>query len=160
LMEWFPQGKVIHMMRDPRGIFVSELRRRREEATSAPYKQLKRFKSLFEIYILVQTTLAWLDSANRFQQYKAQYPHNYRLQRFEDLVRDPEEQIRSLCQFLGVEFQGEMLEQEVVSKGFQVGTVGFDSHAADRWKKHIAPWMHTWFRLVLGKTMKQFGYVA
>jgi hypothetical protein len=159
LLEWFPQARVIHMLRDPRGIFVSELRRRYAESESAPYKQLKRFYPLFKFYILLQTTATWLDSVKRCRQYQRLFPDNYYLMKFEDLVREPVVKIHSLCDFLGVPFQPEMLDQSVVSSGFQVGQSGFDAQAADRWKKVIRPWENAWFAFWFRRPLKEFGYV-
>lgn len=158
LVEWFPDGKIIHMLRDPRGIFVSELRRRKELPTTPPFKQLKRFGSLFKLYILLQTTAIWFESVKRYYKYKRAYPDNYYLLRFEDLVGDPENHIRQVCDFLEVEFQGKMLEQKVVSRGFKSGQSGFDAQAATRWKEHIDPWINTWFLFWFKKYLKEFGY--
>lgn len=158
LLEWFPDGRVIHMIRDPRAVFVSELRRRRKEATATPFKQLKRLPLLFKLYILLQTTLAWLESAYRCSRYRERYPRNYYPLRFEDLVADPERQIRRVCEFLGVEFQAKMLDQAVVSKGFQAGQSGFDAQAAGRWRAQIDPWADAWLSLCFRKYMKEFGY--
>jgi hypothetical protein len=158
LLAWFPEGRVIHMIRDPRAIFVSELRRRQKEAATAPYRQLKRIPALFRLYILLQTTLAWLESAYLCQRYRARYPANYYPLRFEDLVADPERQIRQVCAFLGVEFQAKMLDQDVVSKGFQAGQSGFDAQAADRWRAHIGGWAGAWLALCFKKYLRQFGY--
>jgi hypothetical protein len=158
ILEWFPEGRVIHMLRDPRGVFVSELRRRQSQALTTPYKQLKRFKPLFKLVILLQTTFAWLESAYRCSKYRQRYPHNYYALRFEDLVTDPERQIRQACDFLGVGFQETMLNQAVVSKGFQAGQEGFDARAADRWRAQIDPWANAWLVLCFGKYLKAFGY--
>lgn len=160
LLEWFPQGRVIHMLRDPRGIFISELRRRKKDAVTTPYKQLKRFNVLFKFYIILQTTITWLESIYRYSRYKKLYPNNYYLLKFEDLVRDPEQHIRQVCSFLGVEFQDEMLKQVVVSEGFQVGKAGFDAKAADRWKEHIEPWMNAWFLFWFRRHLKELGYAT
>jgi hypothetical protein len=159
LLRWFPQAKVIHMIRDPRGVFVSELRRRYAESESAPYKQLKRVYPLFKAYILLQTMVTWLDSVKRYQQYRVLFPDKYYLMKFEDLVSDPETNIRSLCDFLGVDFQQEMLEQSVVSSGFQVGQAGFDAQAAVRWKKLIGRWSNAWLKFWLRRHLKAFGYI-
>jgi hypothetical protein len=158
LLDWFPNSKVIHMIRDPRAIFVSELRRRYKESESAPYKQLKRVYPLFKAYILLQTTAAWLESAQRYQQYSKLYPDRYYGLKFEDLVREPEANIRSVCDFLGVDFQEEMLDQSVVSSGFQVGQSGFDAEAAVRWKKQIDPVSKAWLAFCFRRQLKALGY--
>lgn len=160
LLEWFPEGRVIHMLRDPRGVFVSELRRRAEQPHSAPFRYLKRFGPLFKLYILLQTTITWFESVRLYTRYRARYPDRYYLLKFEDLVCEPEEQIRRLCAFLGVEFQDTMLDQRVVSKGFQAGQAGFDARAAERWKEHIGAWANAWFRLCFSRRLKEFGYTA
>jgi len=158
LLSWFPEAKIIHMMRDPRGIFVSEWHRRQKEAQSFPYRQLKQLPSLMKLFILLQTTVTWREGARRCQENQHKYAHNYYAQRFEDLVGDPETQVKELCAFIEVPFQSSMLKQTVVSMGFQEKQTGFDAGAADRWKKHITPWIHAWFRFWLGEDMKKFGY--
>jgi hypothetical protein len=158
LLNWFPEAKIIHMMRDPRGIFVSEWRRRQKEAQSFPYRQLKRLPILMKLVILLQTTMTWREGARRGRENQKKYPLNYYMQRFEDLVSDPEIHVKELCAFIGVPFQPTMLEQTVVSMGFQEKQTGFDSGAADRWKKHITPAIDAWFRFWLRGDMEKVGY--
>jgi hypothetical protein len=159
LVEWFPNGKIIHMIRDPRSIFVSELRRRRRELYSTPYKQLSRVDFLFTLFIVLQITFVWSESIFRYYKYKKLYPNNYYPLKFEDLVNDPEKHIRQVCDFLGVGFQEQMLEQVVVSDGFKQGKAGFDRQAATRWKEHIPRWINTWFSFCFRKYLKELGYV-
>jgi hypothetical protein len=159
LMEWFPAGKIIHMLRDPRAIFVSELRRRKELPVTPPFKQLNHFDFPFKLYVMLQTTIVWFEGMFRYSKYKRVYPNNYYLLKFEDLVSDPEKHIRRVCDFLGVEFQDKMLRQKVVSRGFQLGQSGFDAQAATRWEKHIDPWISTWFSFWFRKYLKEFGYL-
>jgi hypothetical protein len=158
LLNWFPEAKIIHMMRDPRGIFVSEWRRRQKEAQSFPYQQLKRLPFLMKLVILLQTTITWREGARRCRENQGKYSVNYYTQHFENLVSDPERQVKEMCDFIGVPFQSSMLEQTVVSLGFQEKQTGFDADAADRWKKHITPGIDAWFRFWLGDDMKKFGY--
>jgi hypothetical protein len=158
LLNWFPEAKIIHMMRDPRGIFISEWRRRQKEAQSFPYRQLKQLPTLMKLVILLQTTMTWREGARRCLENQKKYPLNYYTQRFEDLVRDPETQVKELCAFIGVPFQPSMLEQTVVSMGFQEKQTGFDAGAAERWKKHITPGIEGWFRFWLRGDMEKVGY--
>ncbi|MDY6867093.1 MAG: sulfotransferase [Chloroflexota bacterium] len=160
LMEWFPDGKVVHMIRDPRAIFVSELRTRPQEAITTPYKQLVKFPLLLKLYLMFQITFTWLGSVTRYRKYKGRYPDRYYALRFEDLVHNPEVEIKKLCDFLGVDFQDKMVEDIVVtSKGYQLGKRGFDSEAANRWKNQIASWTEGWFLFLFRKYMRELGYV-
>ncbi len=158
ILQWYPEGKVIHMLRDPRAIYVSELRRRRKEADTFPYKQLKWAGPLFGLYILLQTTFAWYESVSRCARYRKQYPKNYYPLKFEDLVRDPRNRLERVCEFLGVEFQDKMLDQVVVSKGFAAGQQGFDADAADRWRAQIHPWALSWFTFLFRKQLGELGF--
>jgi len=159
LMKWFPDGKVIHMLRDPRGVYVSDLRRRKKLPVTFPFKQLQRFDFLLKFFIALQTTVVWFECVLRAASYRKRYPNRYYLLKFEDLVTEPENHIRKLCDFLEVEFQDEMLKQEVVSVGFRWKEFGFDEKAATRWKEHIDPWVNAWFSFWVGSYLKKYGYV-
>ncbi len=158
LVEWFPNGRIVHMMRDPRAIFVSEVRRRRATGGGFPYSLLRHIPPLLSAFALVETTAIWAEGAWRSARYRRAYPTRYRMLRFEDLVEAPEEQLRGLCGWLGVDFEQAMLEQRVVSVGARLGEVGIDADAATRWRATIPGWADRWFRLALGRRMRALGY--
>ena len=61
LLEWFPNGRIIHCMRDPRAIYVSELRRRAAHAVTFPYRQLALIPALQMFNDGAHLTLPLLD---------------------------------------------------------------------------------------------------
>lgn len=158
LLEWFPNSRIIHMFRDPRGVFASELRRRKADPLRFPYKQLHRTGPLFTLYILLQVTYSWLRAAKLHFKYEKLYPDRYSLLRFENLVTDPASTSRKLCTFLEVDFQEGMLEQKVVSQGFRLGQAGFDTRTVDRWKDLNPPWINSWFLFWGKKYLQALGY--
>lgn len=160
LMDWYPNARVIHMIRDPRAILVSEYNRRQKAAESVPFRQLKKIPYFLKLYLLVQTMVTWNESLNLYQNYSKQYPGRYYALKFEDLVREPEKKINDLCRFIGVEYQEKMLQQSVVSMGFQAGEHGFDARAADRWKSKIDPWMNAWLTRFFRRKLQAVGYEA
>jgi len=160
IVTWFPKSRIIHMVRDPRAVFVSDLRRRWAQPVTSPYRELKHWRALFKLYVLVHTTLIWFDSARRLSRYSRLFPSNYLVVRFEDLVRQPESKIRQICRFTGIRFAPEMLQQDVVSQGFSLGRSGFDPQAADRWREHIDPWSNAWLRNFFRPQLKRLGYTV
>jgi hypothetical protein len=160
LLRWFPRGRVVHMLRDPRGIYVSDVRRRRLEPGSLPYRLLALVSPALAWVLLVQTTVAWHRSFTRMRLNARRHPGRYLVVRFEDLVINPESEIRRVCTFLGVDFEDAMLERIVVSYGHALGMAGFDAHAAERWRQQISRPANRWFRLWLGKPMRSVGYVT
>ncbi len=159
LLAWYPEAKVIHMVRDPRAIYVSELRRRQVDKESTLYRYLKRVSPLFKLFVFMQTALAWWESVARYRRYRRSFVKNYYPLKFERLVQEPEQTIRDLCCFLGVEFQESMLDQEVVSLGFSAGQQGFDARTAQRWKAQIDPWVDRAYSFLFKSYVSEFGYL-
>ena len=158
LLEWYPGARVVHMIRDPRGVFVSELRRRIETPAALPYRWLVRLPPLFRGFVLLETVWAWAGAVRHHRRLARLYPDAYRLVRFEDLVREPARTVDGLCAFLGIDSEPAMLEQEVTSRGTQLGQSGFDAGAADRWRASIGRGQATWLVRLLGRRMDELGY--
>jgi hypothetical protein len=157
LLDWFPTARVIHMMRDPRAVYVSDLRRRRNKLRR-PYSWLALMPGLLALTVLVQDSVVWRAAERFHRQWAEAYPDRYRLVRFEDLVSSPEPTLQRLYDFLGVELPVDALNVKVVSQGFQAGEHGFDAGAATRWRRHINPFARRWLELFLRAPMHRLGY--
>jgi hypothetical protein len=158
LMAWYPEARVIHMLRDPRAVYASELRRRLQHPVTVPYRWLVHVPPLMRVFILHEVAWAWASAVNRHRDLSRRYPDAYRLVRFEDLVRDPERTIAGVCEFLGVDLEPRLLQQKVVSRGSRAGQPGFDDGAADRWRSAVGPRSERWLRLLLGRRFEELGY--
>ncbi len=146
------------MIRDPRAVFVSELRRRLDAPTAVPYRWLVRLPPVFRGFVLLETAWAWAGAVRHHRRLSRLFPHAYRLVRFEDLVHAPVRTVDSLCAFLGIEPEPGMLEQEVTSRGAQLGQSGFDAGAADRWQASISHGQAGWLVRLLGRRLEEMGY--
>ncbi len=158
LLEWFPDARVVHMIRDPRAIYVSELRRRRDDGARARYRLLARVPPAYASYVLLKTTVLWAEAADRDASYAERHAGRYRRQRFEDLVERPEEEIPALFDFLGLDVTAGAFDQKVVSGGFNVGEHGFDAGAATRWRDQISTVPSRWLGTTLRSRMRRLGY--
>jgi hypothetical protein len=160
LLDWYPNGRVIHILRDPRAIYVSEARRRAAHAVTVPYRFLVHVPPALRMFVLHETAWAWATAVSRHREFSRRYPDRYRLVRFEDLVREPRVTARRLFSFLGLPWQPRVLRQRVYSKGAREGELGFDAGAAERWRRSIDPRADAWLRLLLGKRLEEMGYQA
>ncbi|MCB0170644.1 MAG: sulfotransferase [Anaerolineae bacterium] len=165
LMEWFPEAKIVHTLRDPRAILASELKKSQrllqtsKKRKPSPYlvKLLKPFLSLI---IILYITIAWLYAVKLHYKYSKRYPQNYYLSKFEDLVTNPEKSVRALCQFLEIEFHPAMLSPAQIDSSYAAGREsGFDSETLSRWKEHLNPWMSSWLIFWGKKYLQEFGYI-
>jgi hypothetical protein len=167
LFEWFPETKVIHTFRDPRGIFVSTLKRMQTNrwGIKAKYPSLpeKLVDPLINPLTVMFTTRTWFDAVKLHASYQQAYGDRYMLVRFEDLISEPERQVRKICAFVGVPYESQMIDEVVVvSSSYRDqrrGPSGFDKQSASRWRTHIDPLTRTWFSVLGRKHLKSFGYL-
>ncbi|HEY7525931.1 MAG TPA: sulfotransferase [Candidatus Limnocylindria bacterium] len=92
VFECFPEARILHMLRDPRDRYASAVKRwksRRGGVGSA--------------------TAAWLASVELGRRNVERYPRQYRFLQYEHLVRDPEGELRAVCEFIGEPFDPSML---------------------------------------------------
>lgn len=159
LLEWFPDAKVIHTFRDPRAIYVSQMRKDRSGTASARADP-RAFRLAFELYTSLRIMRAWRSIARLHRRYSEAYPGRYYLCRYEDLVADPITTVRRISQFLELEFSEAMLQQKSVNSSFvpRDQLDGFEETAIDRWRAHLHPVIKWWFALWCGKQLVQFGY--
>lgn len=167
LIEWYPSMKIIHTFRDPRGIFLSAAKL----AKAGKWGVRKKISGLpdqmvnpaIDFGMAMYVSKRWWEAAKLHQEYQRQYSDRYMLVRFEDMLQDPEKNIRSVCDFLKIPFGLSMVEEvNVVGSSYSSQRIvpgGFDQKAADRWREHIHPFFDTWFALLGAKKLKTFGYV-
>lgn len=92
LLEWYPDAKIIHTVRDPRAVVSSMLISPYQ--TSSPYSDAKRWSESF---------------ANMTRYFKDPRVH---FVKFEDLVTDPKPQLEKICSFVEEKFDEQMLNKE------------------------------------------------
>jgi hypothetical protein len=166
LLEWFPDAKVVHTLRDPRAVLASQLRRRdrflRTAKRPKPSRLLVRLldPALYAV-ALIYIPIAWLRAARLHYEYTRRYPENYYGSRFEDLVGNPVEHIRNLCTFLDLPFDAGMLNPPKVDSSYAGHRErGIDEHAIARWQRELKPWMNAWLLFWLEPRLRQLGYLA
>ena len=176
LLKWFPHAKVIHTLRDPRAVMASEhkklllkqerrIMKAQEAGRSGEVIQLKLFKPILSLMIVLYITIAWLYAARLDAQFKKRYPNNYYLSKFEDLVSDPENSVKQVCQFLGISFHPTMLEPPKIDSSYTSSSstsnndTGFDTQTLNRWRSYLKPWMSSWLILFGKRYLRNFGYL-
>lgn len=146
----YPEGRVIHMIRDPRDRYASVSRR--------DGKHLDRVGA---------ATGRWLLSARAARRHATTYPDRYLVVRFEDLVADPRETMEHVCRFVGVDFAPSMMEMRAVpelrdsggNSSFGDGTPGAISrNPVGRYRDVLDAADIAFIEHVAGGEMKRHGY--
>jgi hypothetical protein len=102
----YPAGRILHMVRDPRDRCASVLRRWSDRRRSG----------------VGGATAEWLASATLARRNHRRHPERYRIVRYEQLVRSPEETLRDICAFIDAPYAGEMLTMQGASEFRQQGS--------------------------------------
>jgi hypothetical protein len=150
ILRWFPNARIIHIVRDPR-------------ANVASKRQLPRTSK-----DVITSAVKWVidvDAAARFARSEAATPERFLEIRYEDLVREPERVVPRLCQVIGVPFVPEMLDfhrsSEVMFKDQPWKEGVFRPLAPgsiDRWRSELQPAQVLLIELLTAGAMRRYGY--
>jgi hypothetical protein len=161
LLEWFPEAKIIHILRDLRAVFVSQKAKKLKQHSSLlRHKVIKQFPLINEIYYGINVTINWMRIVQLHKQYQQIFPDNYYFCQFETLLNNPAEQLKKICSFLNIRYNESMLEQSLQNTYLlqKHQAAGFDKHAVDRWKNHLHPLTNKWLTHWSKKHLIELGY--
>ncbi|MEM7281580.1 MAG: sulfotransferase [Pseudomonadota bacterium] len=132
LLEWFPDCRLIHTVRDPRAIYSSQMSKYVRDDYGRAKNAWIRLQHFVHIYIQIKWT-------TRIH-HKLQHRPNYLLSRYEDLVHKPDEAVTRICDFLEVEKTPSMLNPTQYNSSFKQGVIsqGFDKRATDGWRNKMS----------------------
>jgi len=153
----YPRAKFLTIVRDPRAVLNSMLGVVRIDPSQVGQvlSYLRHWRKMVAFHHAFEADVRF---ANRLH-----------LVRHEDVVHQPEETCRSLCEFLEIAFDARMLDTNnyidhatgEVWKGnssFESVTSGISPHRAERWRSMLAPEVIAATELLCGPEMEACGY--
>jgi hypothetical protein len=144
----FPQAQFVHVVRDGRAC-VASLKR-------APFD-----------YDSERAMVTWLNAVVSCRQSARRLGSaRYHELRYEDLVAEPEQELRRLCEFLGEDYDPAMTAPEevvdaVVPSGFEQHRqikAGVNTASVQKWREELAPEEVATFESAAGRQLRAFGY--
>ena len=153
LFSWFPDARVVALVRDPRGFLCS-------------YKNYHRrgVPSYRERYNPFTNSVLWRSYMSALLEFRSG-PQGDSLHSlyYERLVTDPEAEVRALCTHVGVDFVPAMLDVARANSSFvpdsdTASQRGIVTTSRERWRQELTA-TEIWLgERIFGKTMVALGY--
>ena len=154
LIKCFPECKIIHTVRDPRACFSSQFYKYFNHNTTFPQKA----KTAISQFVYMNLQFYW--SFMMFR--KLKNLKRYYLCKYEDLILYPEQSLKSLCNFLEIQYIIKMRDPSLpsissyaetrgINKGFQLASVF-------AWRKKLPPVVSGLIKIINYYPMKKMGF--
>lgn len=154
-IDFFNEGKVIHMFRDPRAVLAS-------------WKKLSSIPNNAYLNCIFN----WIDSTNHLLKFKRILNENiYFACKYEDLMNFPKKNVSKLINYIGVKQSKILFQPDNWSKSFnpQLVTIprsahegekiiGFSKKRISNWKKNLEDWEIALVEFLCLENMKKLGY--
>lgn len=147
LAELFPESPVLFTMRDGRAVASSHLR--------------LGFGAVNNVYAAARR---WKDDVELHEQFLRDHAHRTMVVRYETLVREPEQTLKTIAQFIGEPFEERMVryfESDTVIKKNRFNESTFsppDPENIDKWKGALSNRQVDVFESVAGRALEAHGY--
>lgn len=137
ILEFFPQARIVNMIRDPRDVLLSQKNKwkRRFLGGKGSIPMSEAFRSWVNYHPITISRLwnASIQAADEYQNHDRVH-HIY----FEKLISNPKKEVNDLCDFLKIDFSPGMLK--VPQMGSSSGhdhpeKKGINANATGRWQK-------------------------
>ena len=160
ILELFPNARIINMVRDPRDVLLSQKakwKRKYLGAYQIPLSEAFRSWVNYHPIVIAMLWKASISSANKFNG-----DTRVLFLKFEELLIDPEEKVKEICGFIGVDFQHRMLQ--VPQVGSSTGKddkskIGFNKNKVGTWQKGGLNDTEIYLcEKIVGKEMESLGY--
>ena len=149
LIKWFPNAKILHIIRDPRFVLASEIHK--DLKTDYPLKKESYFYNLgLFFYVLIQ----WFLALRLDKKFEKKYPTQYLSIKYEDLLNDHERKVKYVCSFLNVKYEESMLNPPIVDSSYQERNKKNSRRVAK-----ITPVMEYLLTFFLRNDMRKLGYL-
>lgn len=154
-LNMYDNARAIHIYRDPRSVLSS----------------WKRLSFASENQYL-NTIFNWIDSMNCIERYRRELPGDrYLVLCYEDVMADPDTHAHKICDFIGVDFEDEMLKPETwharLPKGLLINPRsahegenirGFSTSRTKNWVKNLESWEIALIEHLCHGLLERFGY--
>lgn len=146
----FPDAVFIAIVRDPRDVSLS--------LRSMPWNR----------DTVPEQAWTWRRYASRLEQYHAELPDRFFSLRYEDLISDPEGELRSVCTFLDTPFHETMLDRSGPDgQPFDAGREpwkeksgrAIDASNREKWRAQMPEGERVLIELIAGRQLGDHGYV-
>ena len=143
LLTAFPEAKVVCLVRDPRAVVASykdwhgAAARRGVTETSELEADRERSRRSYNAVLM---SLLWRGVVRAsFAALERHGPERVQIQRFERLAASPEDEVRALCDWLGLDYQPALLQIPVVNSSYATSGEGVSSEPVERWRERLSP---------------------
>ena len=160
ILAFFPQAKVINMVRDQRDVLLSQKNKWKRRFLGASKIPLSEAIRSYINYHPILTSKVW----NSSLEYTAKYFDNERVKivKFEELLAKSESVVKDICNFLAIEFHPQMLNVSVVGSSTEQDNKDsflIDSSKIEKWKKGGLNSAEIYLsQLISHKMMSKFSY--
>jgi sulfotransferase family protein len=155
MLDLWPEAKVVCLVRDPRAVVASYRDWKRGKPDSSVPDRLRATRS----YHPVVSALLVKGAVEASQQARRRFgAERILLLRYEELVTEPERSVRTLAEWIGVDYESSMLG--VSDKYGSYGDVsgGISQAPLERWRSKLSPTELSVIQTCCRGTMEQAGY--
>jgi len=159
LLKHYPNSRFIEIVRDPRAVMYSQRKRWRIRFSSGADAPLIQSLRVFINYHAITMSGLWVSAIKSGLNLRSE-PRFLSLC-YEEVVQEPESNLRKLCSFLGVDFQEKMLQAPHATSSTRV----IDREASGFYRSSLSEWIDKLPRgdralceLITRKSASQHGY--
>jgi len=161
LLQWYPAARVIHIIRDPRGVLASQKNRWKLRQLGARHLPLHEMLRNWVNYHPITMTRLWIkatEAALRLSSHE-----RVLVIRFEDLAADPEAGARQISDFIGVKFERPMLDLPRWGSSnltHSSDEKGISQQVGEEWRRSLPAAHALVCERMAGSLMTRLGYSA